>query len=444
MLNLGDFFAPLNIYNVFILFVFVFCAEVVGYRFVSYFSKTIPTYLRGSIWLLGLGLIIFLYFLSHFPFPYNGPALIVILITTFILSIRFYLKDKGLKSLVSFFKENKIPLIIILIILPKVIIKASLPPYLWDEMAYHYISPYTLNFEKNWQILNSFYQNLPRLLETLYIALFSLSKTYAISRLIHFMIFISALLSVHTYLRQKFNTWTAILFFIATLFYGENFLLWSTLGYVDVGTTSFVMISLISFIDFYFLYKKQLLLFSLAFMGMAIGSKYSAITQLLSLSIITLWIFLFKRKLNFLKNKLLISSFILLIIMGGYWYIKSFIFTGNPIYPFLFGCKFSSCETMSLTYTNVITLSNAQLIFSKVFLGNKFLETMFGISIFLITLMGNSFTRKMLIIIFTFIIVEIVLVRSISGYDVRYFYHWQILAILIIIMPLGLLKLKKI
>ena len=440
MIHLGNYFSPLNISNLFLLLVFVVCCEVVGYRLILFSVKEVPTFLRGTVWLLGLGLIIFFYFLMHLFLPFSSPVFIFILVVLFSLSIRTYIKDKAWEEMFSFLKINKIPLLIILIILPKVIIKSSLPPYLWDEMAYHYISPYTLYFEKSWFIGNSFYQNLPRLLETVYVALFSISKTYSIARVIHFMIFISFLLTAYTYLKKKFGFWTAILYFIATLFFSENFLLWSTLGYVDVGTMSFVMISVISFLDFYLDNKSGQLFFSVAFMGMAIGSKYSALTQLLSLLIITTGILFVRKNVSFFKSRIFISGIVLLFVLGGYWYAKNLVFTGNPIYPFLFGCKFVPCETVSLAYTNPLNIMNAPVIYATMFLNNKFLEIMLPVSILLTFLFGNKESKKLLLFVLVFVTLEILLVRNISGYQDRYFYDWQTLSILILVIPISILS----
>lgn len=443
MIDLGSYFAPLNFYNTLILFIFVFCCEILGYKISSLVVKVIPNFLRGATWLMGLGSVVFLYFISHFFLPYNSFALLTILVAIFLFSIPIYVREKGYKSLVLFLKSNKIPLLITVIVLPKIVIKSSLPPYLWDEMAYHYVSPFTLNFEGSWQVLNSFYQNLPRLLETLYIALFSLTKTYAVARLVHFTIFVSFLLTMFTYLRQNFGYLTALVCFVSVLFYSENFLLWSTLGYIDVGTTSFVMISLLCFIDFIVAGNSKLIPLGLGFIGMAIGSKYSALTQLLSMALISIYFLLVKIKFNTIKRKYFISGMVLLLILGGYWYIKNIMFTGNPIYPFLLGCKFESCESVSLGYTHAFSLPNALYIYKTVFLSNKFFEVMFLISSILIVLFGNSKTRKILFLLLVFVLVEIICVKAISGYESRYFYHWQIIALFILSLPTSLLFKKS-
>src|SRR3989344_3989031 len=59
MLNLSDFFGPLNISNLLIFFSFVACCEIIGYRPAKLFIGKIPYFLRGAIWLLGMGIVVF-------------------------------------------------------------------------------------------------------------------------------------------------------------------------------------------------------------------------------------------------------------------------------------------------------------------------------------------------------------------------------------------------
>src|SRR3989344_8249080 len=193
MLNLSDFFGPLNISNLLIFFSFVACCEIIGYRPAKLFIGKIPYFLRGAIWLLGMGIVVFAYFLSHYFVPYSFPTILFVLIVLLVPTVKYYIGEKGLKSLSDFLRDNKLPLFIVLLVLPQVFVKSSQPPYVWDEMSYHYISPYTLYFEKVWDTGVSLYLNLPRLLDTAFISLFSLTKTYSVARLLQFSIFVTFL-----------------------------------------------------------------------------------------------------------------------------------------------------------------------------------------------------------------------------------------------------------
>jgi hypothetical protein len=43
--------------------------------------------------------------------------------------------------------------------------------------------------------------------------------------------------------------------------------------------------------------------------------------------------------------------------------------------------------------------------------------------------------RKVFILIVSIIFLEILLIKPISGYEPRYFYHWQFLSIILIVLP---------
>lgn len=444
MLNLGDFFAPLNISNLIIFFLFIASCDIVGYWLARSFIGGIPYFLRGAIWLLGLGVVVFIYFLSHYFVPYSFPTIFFILVFLLALSIKYYIKDKALMSLLIFLKSNVFPLFIILLILPQVFIKSSQPPYVWDEMAYHFISPYTLYFEKVWDTGTSFYMNLPRLMDTAFVSLFSLTKTYSISRLLSFSVFMSFLLTCYTFLKEKFGIVLSISFFVLILFYLENYLLWSTFGYVDIGTTSFVMIGFILLSDYFFDKNFSSLQFGLVFFGMGVGSKYSALTQFLSFIIISTALLLARKDFSIAKSKKLLVGLILFFILGGYWYLKNFIITGNPIYPILFGCKFNICENIDFGYTLPFTFANILPIYTRVFLNNIFLQRMFVASVVISLTFASEKIKKLVLLILSYVIVEIILVRNISGFEGRYFYHWQILAILIIVTPLFVFSKVKV
>ncbi|OGM15586.1 hypothetical protein A2V56_00230 [Candidatus Woesebacteria bacterium RBG_19FT_COMBO_42_9] len=444
MLNLSDFFGPLNISNLLIFFSFVACCEIIGYRPAKLFIGKIPYFLRGAIWLLGMGIVVFAYFLSHYFVPYSFPTILFVLIVLLVPTVKYYIGEKGLKSLSDFLRDNKLPLFIVLLVLPQVFVKSSQPPYVWDEMSYHYISPYTLYFEKVWDTGVSLYLNLPRLLDTAFISLFSLTKTYSVARLLQFSIFVTFLLTAYSFLKQRFGIAMAIAFFVMTFFYRENFLLWSTFGYVDIGTTSFVMIGFISFLDYFLDRNSDSLKFSFAFFGMAIGSKYSALTQFVSFLLIAAFLVLLRKEALILKSKKLLAGVALSLVLGGYWYVKNLIVTGNPIYPILFGCRLENCETISFGYTTPFIISNIQAIYSRIFLDDKFLQTMLIVSIVLSLTLGLKKVKNMVLFILLFVAIEIILIRNITGYDGRYFYHWATFSILILVAPLAALKEVKI
>jgi hypothetical protein len=442
MLNLADFFAPLNFFNLTVFFAFLGSCEVIGFALTKTLIKKIPDFLRGAVWLLGLGLVIFVYFLSHFFIPLAWPAIGICLAVLLIPSSLIYFKEKGWRSLIAFWKESFLPLLFLLPVLPLIFIKVSLPPFIWDEMAYHYISPFTLYYQQVWSFGSGFFENLPRLLETGFTSLFSLTKTYASARLLQFSIFITSLVVVYRFLRENFGFLPAILFFALLLFHNENFLLISTSGYIDVGAASLIMIGIVCFVDFLLKKKIESLILGIAFWGMASGIKYSTLTPMLA-SFFLVSLLLLRRKM-FKKEHLKTYFFaaILFLIMGGYWYVKNFIFLGNPIYPFLFslfGCKFSSCPSYTFSgWTTSFSLNNLPGIFSRIFVDNLRLQQLFLLSLPLSFLHSNKKVRKVFLFLITIVFLDVFFAAVTSSFEPRYFFHWQFLSVLLIVLPISL------
>lgn len=71
------------------------------------------------------------------------------------------------------------------------------------------------------------------------------------------------------------------------------------------------------------------------FSGFMIGSKYLGLGYVLILITIILWIVRRSNKKDWIKSILLYGGTVILI--GGFWYLKNWIWTGNPVYPFFFG-----------------------------------------------------------------------------------------------------------
>ncbi len=66
-------------------------------------------------------------------------------------------------------------------------------------------------------------------------------------------------------------------------------------------------------------------------MGMILGIKYTAISFL-----IPLLIFYFPRIIKFVNLKYIVFFLIPFSIFGLFWYVRNYIFTGNPFYPLVF------------------------------------------------------------------------------------------------------------
>ena len=434
---LNQFFHPHNLLDLVKLFTLVFLFDISGWGLLSKFKINVPFFLRPSIWTLGLGQVVFLVFLSHFFVPFNASLLVIFSLILSLSHFKGYFQKQPAK-LKKTFSQIRIPLLIFSPLFIFIFIKTSLPPYVWDEMAYHYISPFKLLNQTHWTF-GGLYQNLPRLLDTAFISFFSLTKTYATARVLHFLIYFSTALSVYLFIKKYLGLFTAITAFIFLTFLNIPMLQESTYGYVDVGTSSFVILSLLMLINYYFKNKLQDVYLYVFFIFLALGSKYSAISPALVSSLLLIALLVRRHNLK----KLLSKKFLLIILMamclGGYWYIKNWYLTGNPIYPFFFPCKTGDCGVSQSFFFWAIPLDLAhlpQILKSLVFPSQVVTTLLLGLVI-VVSFFSPKKNRQLIFLSLLFILLEFLLMSQVAGFELRYFYPWLVLIKIILAISLA-------
>ena len=446
LLRLSDFYQPLNLQILFIaLLLFVFF-DVLGpliKGFIAWSSRRDST--RILNWLIGFGFFIFIWFILRlFIPPHQPPALITIIILA-VISLPSYLRNRELPKFLWVIWQLKVPLLIIAPFLPAVFVKASLPPYYADEMAYQFIPPYFLKLIDVWRFDGGLYSNVPMLFNTFFNLAFALTKTYSIVRLFHFSILVTAM--AFTYQKLKIHLgWLVGFLFVFTFFsLPIDTVLTATLGYVDVATYSFILIGFINLMDFLFTKKVEPLFLSAIFWGMALGTKYTAVTAFVTLTVSFLTIVVFKHKpvlQKLIRPKTLITAAILLILFGGYWYLKNLVAYGNPIYPFLLPClRYAQyCQTQAVNFfawTTPITLINLSAIIKELLPANTPLQMALLTAPLLAFLNRNPKTRTLSAILTLTIILEFLLLKQFSGFYLRYQQHLQLLMLLLIVIQLA-------
>lgn len=314
-----------------------------------------PGFLRYINWIFGLGLFVFFWFLIHLFIPFRTNYVATSLIIFISLFLPLYIKNRGLLTLMEEVLKFPYPLIFLLLIAPKLFFLISMPPYVTDELAYHYYSPMDMTVSTKWDFSNhiGLYYMLPRTLETAYGLMFTLANTYAIARLLHFVIFISSISAISVFLKEKINIFIALAYSFFAIFLFAVPLVDSTRGYIDVAPAILSNLLLITIFGWLMTKEKGYLYSAFALIGLVTGMKYTILGFVAAVIIFSLVFFIFRNisevkkhtDLQILKNLIrsnLLSIFIvpvLVIIMGGYWYIKNYIVTANPIYPFVFPCK---------------------------------------------------------------------------------------------------------
>lgn len=427
-IHLIDYFKPLSLTLVFQISLVWLLWDVTG----SFYAKrlNLPDWTRISWWFIGLGQSSFIFFLINLFLPLNKQvALASILIPSIPLTL-FYIKDKMYISLTFEIRRLFLPILIFLPLLPFMLMKASLPPYQFDEMAYHYLSPFSLASSTPWSFSGGIYQVIPRNLNVIFNILFAIFKTYSVARLTHFLIFFSALLVAYRWVSKHFGTLSGVIFF-TFVFYtpGQNWVYPSTSGYIDVGTAGFTIVAILMAIES-LIWCLETPLSSLIFFSLALGSKYTSLLAFVAYAT-PLLIVNFKH----LFKKQFIYLVLVCVSVGAFWYIKNVYFVGNPIYPFVFGCRPADCVGGSSLFDGWTTPVTPEYFLSilKDLLGSNIkVIVIFGLSILFAIV---SRPQKFLLVsslIFLLTCVEFIMMHYFSGFYLRYFIHLRYLALVFI------------
>lgn len=441
LLKLSEFYQPLNLSTLSIsllLFVFFDALGTMGKGFI-FKSKNGDTS-RILNWLVGFGLFIFVWFMLRFFIPPRQNSVLLSIAILFLISLPAYFKNRELRKLFSAIWQLKIPLLVISPFLSAVFVKASLPPYYADEMAYQFIPPYFRDLIDIWRFDGGLYSNVPQLFNTFFNLVFALTKTYSIVRLYHFLILVTAVSYAYLKLKLHFGRLVAFLFVFTFFSLPIDLVLISTLGYVDVATFSFILIGIINMIDFLFSKKIEIFFLSVVFWAMALGTKYTAVTIFVTSTTVFLTAIFFKYKSIFPKltlPKILHKCVILFVLFGGYWYLKNLFAYGNPIYPFLLPClRYAQyCQTQAVNFfawTTPITLRNIPGIVKELLPANFPLQVALFVSPILAFFNRNPKTKIFSLILTLTIVLEFILLKQFSGFYPRYQQHLQLLMLLLI------------
>jgi len=446
MLKLSDFFQPLNFQTLAYFLLLFLSFDVFG----TFIKKTFIKYQKEDEtrilnWIIGLGAFVFIWFiLGFFVAPKGNPVLYSIPLLLAI-SLSSYVKEKKYLELPKVLWSLKVPILIILPFLPAVFVKASLPPYYSDEMAYHFLSPSDIKQMGVWAFNGGLYQNVPRLFDTFFILTFSITRTYSIVRLFHFSILATSMIFAYMNLKKNFGFLVGLLFFFAFFSIPDEIVFVSTLGYVDIATISFMLIGFLMSIDYLVNTSSKSLIISSIFWAMALGTKYTPITAILSFSVPLLAIII-KNGTKFseiFRPNFLFKILLSFLVFGGYWYIKNFVVYANPIYPFIFPCvgKYAAdCSADSsffTAWTVPVTFSNISVIMGGLFPGNKILQSLILITPIFIFFNKNKKIKRISLLILASIMIEFLVLKKFSGFYARYHQHLQFWMLVLLAIQLA-------
>jgi hypothetical protein len=224
------------------------------------------------------------------------------------------------------------------------LLQALAPPLKWDSLVYHLEMP--RQYLAAGQVIyleNNLFVGFPQLAEMNYTWAMALHSGRT-AGLLGWAIGMLALVGVEGLARRLVNpqiAWIAP----AVIFSGAHIAQALSWAYVDLWVMLFGVSMLIA-LTIYFQNKKKLWLLVAALMvGFALSTKYTAgiLLPIGSLMLVLNWLNASRRQPNSESKKtikallfdLMIFSVIVFVVFSP-WLIKNYVFTKNPIYPFLF------------------------------------------------------------------------------------------------------------
>ncbi|EKE20873.1 MAG: hypothetical protein ACD_7C00454G0001 [uncultured bacterium] len=193
-------------------------------------------------------------------------------------------------------------------------------------------------------------------------------------------------------------------------------------------------------------------------LGLAISIKNTVIAYLGSVSAVSVILFLIihRRKIKglmFNRNSIVVFvfSFLVFLILGGYWYLKNFLISGNPIYPFVFPCWHGwPCGTgrgFFQAWAMAIDKEHFPIIKSILFQKSNLLFYLTLISIILgffsCLITKNKFVKFLIFIITWSVILEIIISKNVTGFELRYYYHWFLLIPFLLVVPFNIFSKRN-
>ena len=229
---------------------------------------------------------------------------------------------------------QKILVLLGISILILTIFEALTPPWDYDSQLYHLEVP--RKFFANSIIApqpEDWLAFFPLTVEMLYTMGLGLGSD-VLSKLIHLTFSIVLVLSTYSFGKRFLGnraTWLAmgVLLGIPVL------PIWASWAYIDFGYAAFLCMSAYAAITWSKTNQTPWLLVAGILMGFGLGTKYMALGAAASVGLLVLWFSRLKGWRAVLANESIFGG--IAFIIGGPWYIKNLLWTGNPIFPLLGG-----------------------------------------------------------------------------------------------------------
>jgi hypothetical protein len=207
---------------------------------------------------------------------------------------------------------------------------ALLPPTSFDALLYHLKGPKLYLAAGKMAAYDIFPLYFPSLFEMFYMMGMAIRGDVAAKLLhtvFHFMLAGLVYVTARQHLKMR-EGWTAVLFFYAM----PLVLSLAVWAYSDLGLAFYQMAAIYTLLHWRQTRQKSWLLLGGVMAGLAMGFKYTSFITPLFLALIVLWDY--RREVKTAVRPLAQLT-IITTLVGVPMYVRSWIFVGNPVYPFL-------------------------------------------------------------------------------------------------------------
>lgn len=330
--------------------IFVLISASIGKKILNLFKFKLGT-LEEFVFCVGIGYAVLSYLtliLGLLGLLYKGMfyMLFLILIIVSLKEIKYFLlsvkKIRVFRVALNF--ESFLFVVLILLIVLNFLITPTIPFGL-DVLAHYLAVPkiYILHHAiSDIPYLNN--SDFPMLIHMLFLV-GMLIKSYWLAKLVAYSVGILLTLAIYSFCKRYFNKKIALL--ASVIFYSlPTIIQGAQVPRADIALAFYSFLAVYAFINYSCLLKKGWLVLSAIFIGLSASAKLNGIFNVF---IFSLFIFVMvKHKQGMRKAIFLVGSFVLIsIIIVSPWYIKSYTYTGNPIYPYAydyFGGEYYSKE----------------------------------------------------------------------------------------------------
>lgn len=264
---------------------------------------------------------------------------IVYVATILLLKVAPWYKVRPWDKVTPFLKNSKLIILLLIIIFSQAAVNfigALGPEHGFDALWYHLTLPkiYLLNHKIEYipgGLL--YYSAMPQLTEMLYTSALALNGEI-LAQFTHFLFGLLSLAVLYKLSRKFLSTTFSLL--AVVIFYSNLVVAWESItAYIDLARTFFEISALLAFVNWLEEKQKNWFVLSGVLLGLAVSTKLIAFGSLLIFSILIINKLYNSQKKDWksITANILAYWYICIAVVSP-WFVYSFIYTGNPVYPF--------------------------------------------------------------------------------------------------------------